>query len=68
MKLQDNEMNNCLLKENNIRQYKLRDFGKTGTLVEYERKPFFIIGSGVNINDHFVIQLLESLILRRKHS
>ena len=54
-------MNNSLLKKKYINQYKFREFGETGILLECQGRPLFVIGSGADLRDDFIIRLFDSL-------
>jgi len=40
--------------------YKLNRFGERGTILSHAGQPVFIIGSGVELREDFVVRLIEA--------
>ena len=40
--------------------YKLNRFGERGTILSHAGQPVFIIGSGVELKEDFVVRLIEA--------
>jgi hypothetical protein len=53
-------MEKAVVTKQNLQDYGITRFADKGTLLEYQGHPVFIVGSGVEVRDDFILRLIEA--------